>query len=86
MVCSIVVIRRAQKLREWMRDGRVVDDLTYRVYDEMNIGLLHPDGARHEYPQEYPLVLDHQMVTALGSVMQLLTTRVIRGYNRLSVF
>ena len=43
------------ELREWLRDGRVVDDLTYRVYEEMNIGLLHPDGARHEYPQEYPL-------------------------------
>ena len=26
-----------------------------RVYDEMNVGLLRPDGERHEYPWEYPL-------------------------------
>ena len=43
------------ELQEWMREGRLVDDLTYREYDEMNIGLLHPDGARHEYPRDYPL-------------------------------
>jgi len=43
------------ELREWLREGSVVPKLTYKVYREANIGLLHPDGADHEYPEHYPL-------------------------------
>jgi hypothetical protein len=53
-----LVYRRHQtrpELREWVRDGSVVPLLTYKVYREANIGLLHLDGAAHEYPEEYPL-------------------------------
>jgi len=43
------------ELREWLRDGRVVRGLTYKVYEGYNIGLLHPEGAGHDYPDEFPL-------------------------------
>jgi len=53
-----LVYRRHQskpELREWLRDGSVVPTLTYKVWEGLNIGLLHPEGAGHEYPIEFPL-------------------------------
>ena len=42
-------------LREWTREGEVVPELTYKVYPGVSIGVLHPDGAKHAYPEEVPL-------------------------------
>jgi hypothetical protein len=41
------------RLREWLTDGIPVPRLTYCVYPN-NIGLLHPEGAAHIYPQDFP--------------------------------
>lgn len=41
------------RLREWSWQGTVIPSLTFCVYAN-NIGLLHPDGAAHVYPQDFP--------------------------------
>jgi len=55
-----------KELRQWLRDGKVVRNLTYRVYPN-RIGIWHAEGEDHEYPATFPTAHAAYTTVAMGT-------------------